>query len=96
MSCRLPSRIPWIADIDLPQCLHFMYSSLMTFKPIAIKKLNTLIERGFTITSIQIDFSVSESDGKFSTLTIKIAKDYETGSETGSIDEHGRVTWDDH
>lgn len=61
----------------------------MPFSQVAIKKLNDLIARGYAITSVAIDFTVHETDGKFSTLTVKVAK----GDETGTIDQYGRVTW---
>lgn len=53
----------------------------MKFSDIAIKKLDTLIERGYKITSIQIT----------PPIVIRIKKD----DEIGTIDQFGRVTWND-
>ena len=51
----------------------------MKFSDMAIKKLNSLIARGFTILSIELT----------PTLTVFVKKD----TEVGSIDEFGRVIW---
>ena len=63
----------------------------MNFTPIALKKLDQLLARGFTIIGVVYDATVHETDGKFSTLVIKITKEDE--SETGTIDSYGRVIW---
>ena len=62
---------------------------MSTLTPIAIMKLAALIEQGYRVTSIAIDFTVHETDGKFSTLTLKLAR----GDETGTMDQYGRVIW---
>jgi hypothetical protein len=59
------------------------------FSPIAIRKMNALLDLGYKITRIEYDATVHELDDQFSTLQVDVT----TQEDTGTIDQFGRVTW---